>query len=83
MRVRMLYFAALRQAAGATEQELELPVGACFGDARRAASESHPALGALLASTAIRGARNGAFVAEDEPLAEGDELALIPPVSGG
>jgi len=79
----MLYFAALREAAASSAQAFELPAGACFGDARRAASESHPALGALLASTAIRGARNGTFVGDDEPLSEGDELALIPPVSGG
>ena len=79
----MLYFAALREAAGTGAHLLELPPGSSFGAARQAASIAHPALQPLLTSTAVRGARNGAFVSDDEPLAEGDELALIPPVSGG
>ena len=77
MRVRVKLFAALRERVGASERELELPEGASVADAWAAIPElgSEPA-GVLYAL-------NREYVTGESPLADGDELALIPPVSGG
>jgi molybdopterin synthase catalytic subunit len=76
MRVRIRLFAALRERAGADELELDLPEGACVRDAL---AQMH----ALIADLPVVMAVNQQYAAEDERLHGGDELALIPPVSGG
>src|SRR3954451_2436150 len=74
--VRVRLFAGLRERAGRSELELELPEGARVADALAA-------VGALVDGVPVVMAVNREYAAEDEPLAPGDELALIPPVSGG
>jgi len=74
--VRVRLFAQLRERAGTRELALELPEGACVADAL--ARLDHLARGLPLVL-----AVNRSYAAEDQPLAPGDELALIPPVSGG
>jgi molybdopterin converting factor subunit 1 len=81
MRVRLRYFAALREAAGREGETLELAAGANVAAARSAVGERYPALGRILPSCAV--AVNRAYVAGDAPLAEGDELVFIPPLGGG
>ncbi len=81
MRVRVRLFAIQRELAGARELPLDLPDGATVADAWTALVAIHPALGAGRAS--VRFARNGAYADESTSLAEGDEVAMIPPVSGG
>jgi MoaE-MoaD fusion protein len=81
MRVRMLYFASVRERAGAAEDLLELPEGARLVDAVEEALARRPGLGPL--GPSVRLARNHSFEPPDAVLADGDELALIPPVSGG
>lgn len=81
IRVRVLFFASLRDAAGAAESTLELPDGARVSDAWSEAVRRWPALGARKASTAI--AVNGSIARAEARLADGDEIALLPPVSGG
>ncbi|HEX2469765.1 MAG TPA: molybdenum cofactor biosynthesis protein MoaE [Candidatus Limnocylindrales bacterium] len=81
MRVRIRLFAIQRELAGAREVPLELPDGATVDDAWRALVGMHPALAPGRAS--VRFARNGAYADGPTPLAEGDEVAMIPPVSGG
>jgi MoaD family protein len=81
MRIRVLAFARLRELLGAGEQELELPERSRVGDLWSALASRYPALGELRRST--RSARNGRLVSPDEPLADGDELALLPPSGGG
>jgi molybdopterin converting factor subunit 1 len=81
VRVRMRYFAALREAAGAEAEALELPEGADVGAARTALAARHPAIARLLPGCAI--ALNRAYTTADAPLADGDELAFIPPLGGG
>jgi molybdopterin synthase catalytic subunit len=81
MRVTILYFAILRERLGRDREALELPAGADVAAARAAIGARHPELASLL--PAVRGAVNRAFVADGHALAEGDELALIPPVAGG
>ena len=81
MRVRVRLFASLREAAGVSEQELELPSGASPEDAWRALAERYPALASR--RSALSAAVNRRYAAFDAPLAEGDELVFVPPVSGG
>ena len=76
MEVRVRLFAMLRERAGTQEVVLELPEGARVGDAL--AELSHLAEGLPLVM-----AINREYAAEDTELSAGDELALIPPVSGG
>jgi molybdopterin converting factor subunit 1 len=82
MRVRVLYFAAVREIMGLEEETLELPasVGSVGGFVAFLAGY-RPALAAAL--PAVRVARNEVFAEAGEGLAEGDVLALIPPVAGG
>jgi sulfur-carrier protein len=81
MRVRIRYFASLREAAGMAGETLDLPEGATAGDARALVAERHPALAAPLAP--CMAAINQRYVAADAPLAENDELVFIPPLGGG
>ena len=76
MRVTVRLFAQLRERAGRPELELELPDGARVRDALAAVGE-------LAAGLPVVMAVNREYAAEDAPLAPDDELALVPPVSGG
>lgn len=81
MRVRLLLFAVLRDIVAAPELELELPSGATATTAWTTLRERFAALGAY--DTPPMFAVNESYVSPTEPLRDGDELALIPPVSGG
>ncbi len=82
MKVRVLYFAAVRDLVGAGEEDLELPPGVATVRGFVAFLESaRPALAGRMGH--VRVARNEAFAPLDEPIAPGDVLALIPPVAGG
>lgn len=81
MQIRMRYFAALREATGREAETLELPAGASIAAARDALLARYPALSRLLPRCAV--ARNHAYVDAQQVLADGDELAFIPPVGGG
>jgi molybdopterin converting factor subunit 1 len=81
MRVRVRLFAVLRDAAGLSEAELRLAPGATAEDAWRRLAADHPALASKRASLAA--AVNRRYAPFDTPLADGDELVFIPPVSGG
>jgi molybdopterin converting factor subunit 1 len=74
--VKVRLFAGLRERAGFGTRELELPDGARAGDVWAALELGERPGGLALAV-------NRHYVEEAEPLAEGDEVALIPPVSGG
>jgi MoaE-MoaD fusion protein len=76
MRVRVRLFAGLRERVGTGENEMELPPGSRAGDVWELLQ-----IGAEPEGLAY--AVNRRYVDRDEPLAEGDELAIIPPVSGG
>jgi molybdopterin synthase catalytic subunit len=80
--VQVRLFAMLRERAGRGALELRLQSGATVADAMRALSELEP-LGELLGRVPVRMAVNRDYAAPDTALAAGDELALIPPVSGG
>jgi molybdopterin synthase catalytic subunit len=69
-------FAGLRERAGTSERELDLPDGATV-------AEVWPALGLGDEPAGLLYAVNRAYADRDRVLVEGDEVALIPPVSGG
>lgn len=76
MKVHIRLFAGLRERAGASEVALELPEGARVADAL---AQLQHLTGGLPVVMAV----NQEYADEQLPLATGDELALIPPVSGG
>ena len=80
MRVLVRLFASYREAAGVGRIELELPAGAKVMDAIAKVVHEHPL---IAEGRQVVIARNHEYVTPDEPLADGDEVALIPPVSGG
>ena len=76
MRVRVRLFAALRERAGADEIEVELPDVATVADALQCVR-------ALTNDAPVVMAVNHEYADASTPLSADDELALIPPVSGG
>ncbi len=81
MHVRVRLFALQRQQLGRRELALQLPDGATIEDAWHDLAAEHAALAPARGS--MRFARNGTYADPTETLADGDELALIPPVAGG
>src|SRR5690348_3985141 len=81
MKVNVKLFAILRDRAGASELALDLADRATVSDAVTALGEKFPAIRALVGRAAC--AVNRSYVGAATVLREGDELALIPPVSGG
>lgn len=81
IRVRIRLFAVQRELAGTREVPVDLPDGADVEAAWGALVARHPVLAPGRAS--VRFARNGDYAEPTTILAEGDEVAMIPPVSGG
>jgi len=81
IRVHVRLFAMQRELAGTRGLDLSLPSGATIEDAWTEVVRLHPALAP--GRPALRFARNGAYAPADTLLGGGDEVALIPPVSGG
>jgi molybdopterin synthase catalytic subunit len=81
MRVRVRLFAMQRELAGTREVALDLSDGATVADAWDGLVAIHPVLAP--GRDAVRFARNGAYADAGTGLADGDEVAMIPPVSGG
>jgi molybdopterin converting factor subunit 1 len=81
LRVRIRLFAMQRELAGTRGVDVALPAGATIEDAWTALVERFPDLAPGRA--ALRFARNGSYAPPDTPLGDGDEVAMIPPVSGG
>ncbi|MCL4543204.1 MAG: molybdopterin converting factor subunit 1 [Chloroflexi bacterium] len=81
MHIRVRLFASLRELAGTSESVLALADGSSVLDAWQACVSRWPALEKVRQSIAL--AVNHDFVRADTLLKDGDELALLPPVSGG
>jgi MoaE-MoaD fusion protein len=82
MVVHVRLFASLRECAGTDSLDLELWRGATVADAMRTLA-AHGSLGELLERVPVHMAVNRDYAAAGTVLAAEDELALIPPVSGG
>ena len=81
MRVTVLLFARLRELAGQAEWACDVPAGATVADVWRALARAHPAVAPL--ASAVSAAVNADFAPMTRPVADGDEVAFLPPVSGG
>jgi molybdopterin synthase sulfur carrier subunit len=82
VRVSVLYFAGLRDSLGISEEAIELPEPVrTVGDLCDHLARRHRAYAER--RTIVRVARNEAFAVDAERLADGDVIALIPPVAGG
>jgi MoaE-MoaD fusion protein len=79
--IRVRLFAMLREQAGWREQSLEMPQAASIADAWQAVARATPGLAGY--RSVVRFARNGRYAEPADQLADGDELAVIPPVAGG
>jgi len=81
MQIRVLYFAVFREQLGRDDDILEVAAGARVRDAIAQLAARHAAIERLRGKFRI--AVNQDFCPDDHELADGDELALIPPVAGG
>jgi molybdopterin synthase catalytic subunit len=79
--VRTRLFARLRELAGTDSENVEVRAGATVADVYDALRKSHPGLD--VSSESVRAAVNQEFADWDAVVADGDEVAFIPPVSGG
>lgn len=79
--VRMLFFAHLQDVAGSHEMTLTLPEGATVGQAARELEGHSEGFKSLLSQ--VRVAVNAEFAAPETVLKDGDEVAWMPPMSGG
>ncbi|MBY0275233.1 molybdopterin converting factor subunit 1 [Candidatus Binatia bacterium] len=80
MTVRVRFFASLRERLRTSEASRELSPGATVDDLLRTLRAEFPD---LASSGRVSIAVNAEYVDARHPLSDGDEVALIPPVSGG
>jgi molybdopterin synthase catalytic subunit len=81
MKLKVLYFATLRDRAGLKEESFRLARGATVADLKLAVIERHPEVEEALRTSIC--AVNRDFALDELELQEGDEIAIFPPVSGG
>jgi molybdopterin converting factor subunit 1 len=81
MRVNIRLFGRLHDLAGATTLERDLPPGATVGDVWRRLAAENPSMAPY--SRSISAAVNAEFARMTATLSDGDEVAFLPPVSGG
>ena len=84
MRVRILYFAALRETLGSAGEAVDLPAGvATLSQLRDHLAARGGDSAALTTMKNLKAAINQGMAGPEAPLAEGDEVAFFPPVTGG
>jgi len=81
MRARVLFFGLLREISGVSSEEAEFPEGSDLGGVFRTYAARFPRFGEMAGSIVV--ARNQEFADPATRVAEGDEIAFLPPVSGG
>lgn len=79
--ITVLLFGQARELAGTGEIALDVPAGATVGDALARLEERFPAL--VPFDRVLLAAVNETYATRDEPVSDGDTLAVFPPVSGG
>ncbi len=80
MKLTLLAFGIAKDITGQRFSEIELPDNCTVAQLRQQLAEKYPVLNNL---AALRFAINSEYAQESDSLKEGDEVALIPPVSGG
>lgn len=84
MKIKVLYFASVREAVGSAGEEVDLPDDtATADDLRRFIAARGTPWNVLVAMTHLRCAVNQTMSGFDTPLHSGDEVAFFPPVTGG
>jgi molybdopterin synthase sulfur carrier subunit len=85
VKVKVLFFASLREQLGTAGEEIELPAGVATVAALRGhlARRGGPWEGALAEKKNVRAAVNQDMVKPGAPIRAGDEIAFFPPVTGG
>jgi len=81
MRVHVVYWGPAKEWANVADETVTLCSAATLDDVLMQIYENHPNL--ARGREALRFAVNACFAASSTPLADGDEVAVIPPVSGG
>lgn len=81
MHVRVLFFGQVREIVGRAEDSVELAPGARIEELFARYRDQHPALAPYRSS--LVASRNQEFAPWTAALASGDEVAFLPPVSGG
>ena len=81
LRLKVLFFGRVREITGFAEEIVEAPQGATLADLFEQYAARFPKLLGFRAS--LVASRNQEFAAWDTPLAADDEIAFLPPVSGG
>ncbi len=81
MKIRVLFFASCRDAVGHRSCDWEISAGYRVADLQRELVAAYPQLGAVQQVLSI--AVNSEYAGKHTVLKAGDEVALIPPVSGG
>jgi molybdopterin synthase sulfur carrier subunit len=84
MSIRVRYFARIRDLLGAAEEIFEPgPAMADAGALLALLSERAPAVASVLSHPSVRVEVNGVIGGRDATIADGDEVAVLPPFSGG
>src|ERR1035438_6792856 len=81
MHVRVLFFGMLKELVGRPADEADFPPGADLRSVFEHYADRYPRMRELAGSIVV--ARNHEFAEISTPLADGDEVAFLPPVSGG
>jgi molybdopterin converting factor subunit 1 len=81
IRVQVLFFGRLKEVLGASSADCELHAGSTLEALFAELAARHPQLAKYRSS--VVASRNREFAAWDTPLRSGDEVAFLPPVSGG
>ncbi len=81
MKVKVLFFASCQDIVGKREVEVEVPEGATVADLVAEVAVAHPRFWQIERSLMV--SVNQGYVERGDGLNEGDEVAFIPPVSGG
>lgn len=81
MQINVKLFAVAKQLATSDSIEVELPEGATIADLRDAIPKQHPALQGIVGQ--LKFAVDADYASDDKVLSTNQEIACIPPVSGG
>jgi len=80
-RAKVLFFANLREKTGVREAEIEFPLGTTVSEIKKRLLEMYPGLAPNMDTIIV--AMNHEFAFDENPVPDGAEIALFPPVSGG
>jgi molybdopterin converting factor subunit 1 len=81
MKIKVKFFASYKEAVGTDEMDLDVKKGTNVSQLLEVVKTKHPSIGELIEPLIV--SVNKEYAEFDKVLQEGDEVALLPPVSGG